>query len=148
MIVLVTGDRNFCSGYDKSGARGVVTYLEDAFTMLDAFDEILSIAEHEFFCDPEEITLIHGTAAGADTWSGWIAKEYMMKVREFPANWKIGRRAGPIRNDQMLAERPDFVAGFHRNILRSRGTRDCFSKAKKLGYHDKGYPENDSWVHI
>lgn len=55
----------------------------------------------------------------------------------FPADWtKYGRRAGPIRNYQMLKEgRPDCVVAFlHAG---SRGTAHMISIAQKAGIEVK-----------
>lgn len=49
--------------------------------------------------------VIEGEAAGADTCGRWAAKRLRIPVLPFKANWaKFGRRAGPIRNQQMLDE--------------------------------------------
>lgn len=70
---------------------------------------------------PDEVTgdktvLIHGAARGADT----LAAEWAMvrlepdQCESFPADWeKHGKRAGYIRNRQMLEEgKPDVVLAF------------------------------------
>jgi hypothetical protein len=113
--------------------------------MLDAFEWIIDVALREFHCGVEQIIITEGEAAGADTWSRWIAEEYGMQVDAYPANWKIGRRAGPIRNDQMIATFPDVVAAFHRSLLRSKGTRDCVVKCVKRGFRVRlfGDPNRD-----
>src|SRR5882757_8174181 len=59
-------------------------------------------------------TLIHGGANGADTLSGMYARNYGKEVHCYPALWELhGKRAGPIRNGQMLREgKPDLVIAF------------------------------------
>jgi hypothetical protein len=54
---------------------------------------------------------------------------------EYPAQWhKYGRAAGPIRNQQMLAEgKPDLVLAFHDDIDGSRGTKDMVNRARRAG---------------
>lgn len=49
----------------------------------------------------------------------------------FPANWKLGRRAGPIRNQLMLDQNPDKVIAFHDG--RSRGTLHTITEARRRG---------------
>lgn len=51
----------------------------------------------------------------------------------FPANWdKYGKKAGPIRNAQMLEEgRPNLVLAFHDNLQFSHGTKDMCEIAVK-----------------
>ena len=64
-------------------------------------------AEHHF------TLLLHGDARGADRLAGEWAQERGIEVLACPADWKRHRRgAGPIRNRQMLDERPDLMAAF------------------------------------
>lgn len=76
--------------------------------------------------------LIHGNAPGADS----IADEWALAIGidcvAYPADWVLhGRRAGPIRNAQMLAEEPDIqlVVAFPGGS----GTEDMIRKATKRG---------------
>jgi len=80
-------------------------------------------------------TIIEGCAKGADSISGYIARQLNYPVIDFPANWKkYGRAAGPIRNKQMLDEgKPDLVLAFHTNIKNSKGTKNMINQAKKRG---------------
>lgn len=72
------------------------------------------------YCAPAELgeritVLIHGDAEGADRAAAhWGARDLEVKVVAFPANWrKYGKRAGPLRNQRMLAEgKPDAVIAF------------------------------------
>lgn len=84
--------------------------------------------------DEEEIeVIIHGAAKGADTLAGGYAYRHEIPVQAFPADWTTyGKRAGPIRNHQMLKEGcPDLVIGFVGP--NSRGTRHMLDIAKKAG---------------
>lgn len=58
--------------------------------------------------------LICGMAFGADTMAYNWAKSNGIKVHEYPADWdRYGKRAGYIRNKQMLDEgTPDLVIAF------------------------------------
>lgn len=59
---------------------------------------------------PSVSVLIHGGAGGADMLAERVAYDLgWQSVRGFPANWREhGKRAGPIRNQQMLDEgKPD-----------------------------------------
>lgn len=58
--------------------------------------------------------LITGGAAGTDTLAHRFGKQFAMKQEVYKADWeKYGRRAGPIRNQQMLDEgKPDLVIAF------------------------------------
>ncbi len=58
--------------------------------------------------------LIEGDARGADRIAGTWADARGIEHRVFPADWRrLGRKAGPIRNLQMLQEgKPDLVVAF------------------------------------
>lgn len=60
------------------------------------------------------ITIIHGAASGADSMAHAWATAFKHKIESFPADWKqYGKRAGYIRNSQMLKEgKPDLVVAF------------------------------------
>lgn len=50
----------------------------------------------------ENLTIISGTARGADTLGEQYAEEQHLSIRRFPADWDTyGKNAGPIRNAQM-----------------------------------------------
>ncbi len=83
----------------------------------------------------DNTTIIEGCANGADSISGYIARQLKYRVLEFPADWKkYGRAAGPIRNKQMLDEGdPDLVLAFHTDIQKSKGTKNMIEQAEKRG---------------
>lgn len=58
--------------------------------------------------------VISGHAKGADQMAEMYANERGLAVEIYPADWeKHGKRAGPIRNIQMLDEgKPDMVVAF------------------------------------
>lgn len=60
------------------------------------------------------VSIIHGAAKGADTIAGDWAHAFGHQVESYPADWnKYGKRAGYIRNTQMLNEgKPDLVIAF------------------------------------
>ena len=75
--------------------------------------------------------VIHGAARGADTCGWGWATSIGIKTEAYPANWDLhGRKAGPIRNQQMLDEgKPDLVVAFPGG----RGTADMVRRAKAAG---------------
>jgi len=106
MRVLITGGRDF----------------SDRALLNDALDRLY--AQHAF------TVLIHGDASGADRLSGEWAASKGIQVEARPADWKKhGRAAGPIRNSQMLDERPELVIAFPGG----KGTADMVRKAKQAG---------------
>lgn len=84
---------------------------------------------------PNNSTIIHGAARGADSIAGLVAKELNFRVEEYPADWENhGRSAGPRRNMKMLKEgRPNLVIAFHKNIEKSKGTKHMLKISKKAG---------------
>jgi hypothetical protein len=82
-----------------------------------------------------DAVVIQGGAKGADFCAKKAAFELRMACKEYPAEWKkYGRKAGPIRNQQMLdVERPDFILAFHENINESLGTKDMIQRAQVAG---------------
>lgn len=79
--------------------------------------------------------LIEGGARGADTLAHQAARHYRVQIITYPADWKTyGKRAGPIRNQQMLKEgRPTIVIGFHDNLELSKGTKHMLGISMKAG---------------
>jgi hypothetical protein len=58
-------------------------------------------------------TIIHGDAQGADRIGRDWGNHHKLQVVAFPADWGThGRSAGPIRNQLMLDQKPDFVITF------------------------------------
>ena len=80
---------------------------------------------------PKDTVIVNGGCRGADNISTAIAIELGFKVVIYPAKWKQhGRKAGPIRNIQMLKEeRPDIVVAFHNNHMQSKGTKNMLEEA-------------------
>lgn len=72
---------------------------------------------------PDDAVVIHGAAPGA------AALNFGLRVIEYPAKWTLlGRRAGPVRNQQMIDEgKPTRARGF-RTSGDSRGTDDMTSR--------------------
>lgn len=80
----------------------------------------------------EEITVIHGAAPGADRIADKVARRYGSTVKRFPADWaRYGKRAGYLRNIEMLDEEPDLVLAFQR--AGSRGTQHTIDEARRRG---------------
>jgi aspartokinase-like uncharacterized kinase len=75
--------------------------------------------------------IIHGDARGADTLAAIWAADSDIPIRAFPANWeKFGRRAGPVRNRQMLDEAfPNIVVAFPGGA----GTANMIRQAEERG---------------
>lgn len=77
--------------------------------------------------------VVQGLATGVDENAVRWAIARKVPVASFPADWeRFGRKAGPIRNRQMLDAYPDAtVLAFPGP--KSRGTWDCVRAAKDRG---------------
>lgn len=74
--------------------------------------------------------LFHGNARGADREAATWGKLAGIKVHPCPADWtRYGKRAGPIRNQNMLGQHIDLVVAFPGG----RGTADMVKRARKAG---------------
>ena len=74
--------------------------------------------------------IIQGGASGADTMAAKFGEWIGVPVRTFKADWALGKKAGPMRNDKMLREgKPDLVVAFEGG----KGTADMVSRAKAAG---------------
>lgn len=76
--------------------------------------------------------LIHGGARGADLIADEFARILGIQTAQFDANWPFyGRSAGPIRNANMVRFiKPDLVLAFHKNLRKSKGTRNMVQLAR------------------
>lgn len=79
----------------------------------------------------DEIQIVCGMAAGADTLGERYAKERGYKIAYFPADWKkYGRAAGFNRNVEM-AKNADALVAFWDG--KSKGTKHMLDIAKRYG---------------
>ena len=76
------------------------------------------------------IEIVSGTARGADKLGERYAREKGYSIKEFPANWSLGKSAGYIRNDEM-AQYADMLIAFWDGT--SKGTKHMIDLANKRG---------------
>ena len=83
----------------------------------------------------DEITVVSGTARGADTLGEVAAAEHpLVTIERYPARWDLyGRAAGPKRNQEMLDSGLDYVLAFHDDLMVSKGTRHMVTIARATG---------------
>jgi hypothetical protein len=90
--------------------------------------------------DPMTTTLIVGGARGADQIAYDVARELeFFCIETYPAWWKQGKSAGPIRNRRMLRTVPDIVLAFHADLAHSKGTKDMVEIARLEGVEVKHF---------
>lgn len=116
-----------------SGRRVLVTgsrFWSDRQAVFRALDDQLKQADGL-------LTVVHGAAAGADTFAGcWAAirghETNRVAVEPHPAEWHIyGKSAGPMRNQEMVDLGADVCLAFPKGD--SRGTRHCMTAAAHAG---------------
>jgi SLOG family YspA-like protein len=113
--VLVTGDRNWS--------------LDNACQA-----EVIENLMKNYYEVGQPVRIVHGAARGVDSMADYYAVEYSLEVVRYPAEWdQYGRAAGPIRNRQMLDEKPNLVVAFHDDLRASKGTKDMVNQALKAG---------------
>jgi hypothetical protein len=110
--ILVTGPREWD---DEETIRGALRPYIDALSVR-----------------ADEPTIVHGDCRGADRLAAYVALDLGFWVESHPADWaKHGKRAGILRNLQMLDTGPDVVIAFRLNG--SRGTTHMIEAAKARG---------------
>ncbi len=130
MKVLVCGGREFGKVNNQNADGGALSLEELEVKRAErryVNDELTRISNER-----GPITqIIEGGASGADTCAFWFAKMHGIKSRTFNAKWdEHGRKAGHLRNQQMLDEgKPDLVVAFPGGL----GTYSMIQKAKKAG---------------
>ena len=74
--------------------------------------------------------IIEGGATGADDLARRYAEWQGIQLETYPADWSLGKAAGPIRNRQMIEEgRPDLVVAFPGGA----GTPNMVKQARRAG---------------
>ena len=107
MRILVCGGRDF--------AHGNIQEYQWVHVVLDTLCELVS-EEYDPNDNwlPTDVTLIEGGAHGVDRAAESFAVVNFCRHKQFPADWeKYGKKAGYIRNRQMLVEgQPNLVVAF------------------------------------
>ena len=84
-----------------------------------------------YFSRKKPTAILCGKAKGADSLGEQYAKETHIPIRYFPADWKTyGKRAGMVRNRQMLKEADGLIAFWDGN---SHGTKNMIQIAREQG---------------
>lgn len=105
-----------------AGCRDYTDYAEAAAFL----DEILP----GLVPGGSEPVFFSGKCRGADALGERYAREHGFRVVAYPADWSLGRRAGPLRNERM-AHDADAVVCFWDG--QSRGTASMIRYARQYG---------------
>lgn len=117
MRVLVTGSRDWTGVY---GTARVTMVLDSVHMLANALNQ--------------DLTIVHGDGPGADQLiDAWAVRrdDAGVTVERYPADWHLGRYAGPLRNTTMIGLGADMCIGFLRNA--SKGTTGTLLIAKEAG---------------
>lgn len=76
------------------------------------------------------VSIVSGMARGADSLAVRFAKEYGVKLYEYPADWSQGKGAGFMRNTEMALFADGLLAYWDGE---SRGTQHMIDTMNKLG---------------
>lgn len=108
---------------------------DDAKTIREALN---AVARGLITARDAELVVVHGACpSGADAigdmWvRSWADRTLHVTAERYPALWrKFGKRAGMVRNQQMIATRPDLVLAFIRDD--SPGATHCAELAMEAG---------------
>ena len=81
-----------------------------------------------------QVTIVHGNARGADRLAASIAQAWGMPTEAHEADWtNLGRKAGIVRNAEMVRDGADLCLAFLVANLPCTGTRDCMRRAELAG---------------
>jgi hypothetical protein len=80
------------------------------------------------------LTIVHGGAKGVDAAFEFACAVTGVAREPHPADWeRLGKRAGPLRNAEMVAAGADLCIAVHQFLMNSKGTRDCCTQALRAG---------------
>lgn len=107
--VVVTGDRTWSTKKQRAVIR---KYVDDI---------------------PDDVLIVEGGCQGVDQLTAEICRTDLQRsCLSIPAPFKkMGKPAGPYRNQQMINLQPILVLAFHNKIKKSKGTKDCVKRALK-----------------
>lgn len=142
--ILVCGGRDFADlTIQKTDSRWKTRKkeYEFVFATINSFMPPALEEDMTTWLPPDGTTIISGKARGADSAAADWAISNWTRLEEYPADWgKYGKRAGYIRNVQMLEEgRPDMVIAFPGG----KGTEMMCSLAEKKGVPVYRFTYND-----
>ena len=80
-------------------------------------------------CQQGQIVILSGHCAGTDQMAERYARERGYGLEVYPADWSMGNRAGPLRN-QLMVDKADYVIAFSSG---GRGTASLIQCTKQKG---------------
>lgn len=105
--------------------------------------------------DAQGWVIVHGDCpTGADAWADEYAITHMIEVERHPADWRTyGKKAGALRNNELVDAGADVCLGFINPCTNERctrphphgshGTVDCLRKASQMQMEIRLFTEDD-----
>lgn len=124
--LIVAGSRTIGQGFYssiESERNQAVLVISDIMIHIQAF---LSQEDINWW----DVEVVSGRAKGPDTFGEWWALSHGSSIKFFPADWKLGPKAGFIRNEQM-GDYADALIAFWDG--KSGGTKHMIEYMMKLG---------------
>ena len=91
-------------------------------------DEVVAELKTEY-----NVTIVSGTANGADKFGEKYAEKHGLKIERHPANWgRFGRDAGPIRNAEMVKESDGVVVFWNGHSAGASNIIECATAENHL----------------
>lgn len=100
----------------------------------------------ERMIDGADIKIIVGDCpTGADAFARIWCFTNNVEYDVYYADWeRHGRAAGPLRNMEMIAQKPDLVLAFYAKGASNKGTSNCVKQAVMAGIPVMQYYEGDN----
>ena len=92
----------------------------------------------------DDTVIVHGNARGADRIAHQEAQKLGLLVEPHPADWRFGKKAGLIRNEEMARLGADLCIAFWDN--RSTGTAHMMTQAMRAGIPVEIHHKDDKLV--
>lgn len=81
-----------------------------------------------------DLLIVHGDCAtGVDAAFEDACQELGVATEPHPVDWSMGRKAGPVRNGEMVRADAVLCITVSKNLAESRGTKDCARQALAAG---------------
>lgn len=136
MRVLITGSRTWLD--QGTVHKAIAATVKQHFFGYDA-----EPSKKEMESVFRRVTIVHGGARGADNIADEFARDHGMRVEVFHPDWeKHGKKAGPIRNQEMVTSKPkpDVCLAFLADNS-SRGTEGTIKLARRKGIDVRVIPD-------